>query len=277
MKLKTQILFLILLATGLSAKAQYNGAISSSTAGSGRAAVEATDSPFLNPATLPFLRGYYFTSSFNSTSVKTSDLALTLTDNMKETVLPTSLGYIQHKEENMKSQDFRLAFGQRVFRQAAFGMAVHHRNAQYPENSHSQTNLTLAGAVGLNDNLSIGVVADDVLPSSGSIPQEIRLENQSSIGVAYNYKRVIRGKLDLLTGLNNKYSRPTVLGGVETFFNKWLVLRAGAGRDSDLEANILSAGFGFQLPKFGIHYGYLQESTKVAIIRHTVDLAIPVW
>ena len=277
MKIQIKILFLVFTFASLAAQAQYSGAISSATAGSGRAAVEATDSPFLNPATIPFLRGYYFTSSFNSTSVKTSDMALTLTDNMKETVMPTSLGYIQHKEENKKSQDFRLAFGQRFLKKAAAGLAIHHRNDQNLENSHSQTNLTLAGAIGSGDNFSVGFVADDVLPSSGSVPQDVRLESQSSIGVAYNYKRVVRGKLDLLTGMNNKYTRPTLLGGVETFFNKWLIVRVGAGRDSDLNANILSAGFGFQLPKFGIHYGYLQESTEVAIIRHTVDLAIPVW
>jgi hypothetical protein len=258
------------------------GAISSATAGSGRASVEATESPFLNPATIPYLRGYIFTSSYNSTGTKSSDLTFSITDNMKETVIPTSLGYSQStlrptEDTLIKSQDLRIAVGEKVGNRFGAGLAVHHKNDRSEFDSYAQTNMTVAGVWAVNNSLSAGLVFDDIIGASSDIPEFLRLKSKTSMALSYNHKRVIRAKVDLISGGNNSFVKPTLVGGVETFMNRWLILRVGVGRDSEASAGILSGGIGFQGPKFGIHYAYLESRENESLTRHTVDLAIPVW
>jgi len=268
--------------------AAYNGAITAATAGSGRASVEATDSPYLNPATIPFVRGYNFTTSYSSATASTvgsggsSDLSLTLTDNMKDTVVPTSLGYTQGTvfradQSKVTSKDVRLAFGERFSKNFSFGLAGHYKNDRTEMDSYGQTNLTLAGAMALTENISLGLVMDDILGASPSIPEDLKVRPNTGLGFSYNYKRVIRTKVDLVSGSNNNFGKPTLSGGVETFMNKWLILRIGMGRNQERSSNIFAGGLGFQGPKFGIHYAYQSTQEEQNLNRHSVDLAIPIW
>lgn len=280
--MKLWTLLSVLLSVGVSVYAVTPGAISSATAGSGRGAVEASESPFLNPATISYLRGYYFTSSYNSASTKGTDLTLSLTDHLPDTVVPTSLGYTQSSLPlagggMLKTSDLRLAMGEKVSEHLGVGLAVHHKSDRTEAEYYSQNNFVLAGAVSVTDNLSFGLVFDDILGASPAIPENMRLMNRTSAGVSYNYKRVVRAKFDLISATNNSFSKPTAVGGVESFMNRWLVLRVGLGRNQETNGNIMSAGMGFQGPKFGVHYAYFQSSEDENLARHTVDLAIPVW
>lgn len=279
---KIWTLLCLALAIEFSAQAVTPGAISSATAGSGRAAVEASESPFLNPATLPYLRGYYFTSSYNTSSSKASDLTFSLTDHMPDTVVPTSLGYSQSTTPivgggTLRSQDLRLAMAEKISEHLGVGFAIHHKSDRNDFDSYAQNNLILANVISVTDDLSFGLVFDDVLPANANVPEALRLFNHTSAGVSYNYKRVIRAKFDLISATNNSFSKPTAVGGVESFMNRWLVLRVGVGRNQETSSNILSAGLGFQGPKFGVHYAYFQNAEEENLARHTVDLSIPVW
>lgn len=283
--IKTLVCLCLFISTQVFA-APYLGAVSSATAGAGRASVEALDSPFLNPATLPYVRGYHFNSSFSASnsvnSTQESNMAVTITDNMKDTILPTSLGYIQTglvrpDQSKVNSKDFRLAFGQRVLPKLSVGLSGHYKNDKTEFDSYGQTNLTLATALSLSDNLSLGLVYEDFLPPPSVVPEDFKLWTTTGFGLSYNYKRVIRSKLDIVSGQRNTFTRPTISGGVETFMNKWLILRVGAGRNQELKSNILAAGIGFQGPKFGIHYGYQNMKQDENSSRHSVDLAIPIW
>jgi hypothetical protein len=267
----------------------YNGAVTAGTAGSGRGSVEATDSPFLNPATLPFVRGYNFMSSYSASSSSTSegasgttDLSLSLLDNMKDTVVPTAISYVQGMvrppdQSRIFSKDIRLAFGQRVSKRFSVGLAGHYKNDRTDFDSYNQGNLTLAGAVALTDNLALGVVGDDLLPAPKSVPEGFKLGTTTSFGLSHNHKRLIRTKLDLVSAPGNNFGKPTVSGGVETYMNKWLILRVGVARNLLKEANLFAGGLGFQGPKFGIHYAYQNAPEDQSLNRHSVDLAIPIW
>jgi hypothetical protein len=264
-----------------------SGAVSSATAGAGRASVEASDSPFLNPATLPYLRGYFLTSSYNRSSSDSSDLSFSVIDNMRETLIPTALGYIQSTNKSdpempIRTQDLRLALGEKYTRKFSAGMAIHHRNDRSERalsrmETYSQTNLVLATAWAATDNLSFGFVGDDLFPPAQGIPSDLRLTPRVSMGMAYNFKKMVRTKLDYISGANNTYARPSIVGGVESYMNHWMIIRIGLGRDFESSSNIFSGGLGFQGPKFGIHYAYLQNQREQNLIRHSVDLAIPVW
>jgi len=275
-------LFCLVLLFGFSVRASQPGAISSATAGSGRASVEASESPFLNPATLPFLRGYFFTSSYNASTGNKSDWRLSLTDNMKDTILPTTLAYTRSSAyltngEQIRSQDLRLAIAERIKNRIGIGLAFHHKTDQVPDQSYAQTNMVLSGVWSINDSLSAGLVFDDIIGASDSVPEAYRLKTKTSGGLSYNYKKVVRAKLDVVSADNNGFAKPSLLGGVESYMNRWLILRVGTGRDNEKSSNIYSGGLGFLGPRFGIHYAYLQSNEDKNFIRHTLDVAIPVW
>lgn len=257
----------------------YQGAISSSTVGAGRATAEATVSPFLNPATLAFVTGYHFTTSYSTVSNVQSDLALTLTDALKDTILPTSLAYTQmtitEGSEKIQAKDVRLALAEKVGASWSVGLSGHHLTHNSLFESYAQSNLTLAMAAAINDRLSFGYILDDMLPAAKSIPEKYRLQAVSSAGISYDYKKVIRGKLDVVSAENNQFRTPSLLGGVETYLNKWLIIRVGLGYS--FEKNTISSGLGmgFKGPKFGIHYAYLNQFEQQT--RHSVDLGIPFW
>jgi hypothetical protein len=269
--------------------APYSGAVMAGTAGSGRASVEATDSPFLNPATLPFVKGYNFTSSYSASSSSTdegaggtTDLSLGLMDNMKDTVVPTALSYVQGTttladQSRIISKDIRLALGQRVSQRFSFGLAGHYKNDRTDFDSYGQGNLTLAGALALTDDLALGLIYDDFLPPPGSLPEAFKIRASTGIGISHNYKRVIRSKLDIVTAANNNYGKPTISGGVETYMNKWLILRVGLAHNYQKKADLFAGGIGFKGPKFGIHYAYQNAPEDQSLSRHSVDLAIPIW
>jgi hypothetical protein len=260
----------------------YNGAISAATAGTGRAAGEVSDSPFLNPSTISFLRGYFFSSSYSTASEFYSGYTISITDTLKETVIPTAAAYSQgtmKTKDGFKasSRDFRLAMAEKVGGRFALGLSGHYKNDRTDWDSFGQTNLTLGAVLAVTENLSAGLVFDDFLGPPATIPQEFRLKPTIGTGLSYNYKKVVRARLDVVSAENNTLTRPTYGAGVESFMNKWMILRLGVGHDTDKNSNIYSAGVGFRGPKFGLHYAYSSSTEDENPVRHSVDLAIPIW
>jgi hypothetical protein len=201
---------------------------------------------------------------------------------MKDTVVPTSLGYTQGSvfradQSKALSKDVRIAMGERLSKNFSMGLAGHYKNDRTDFESYGQTNLTLAGVMALTENISLGLVLDDFLGASPSIPEDLKLKSNVGLGFSYNYKRVIRTKIDFVSGSNNNFGKPTLSGGVETFMNKWLIIRLGLGRNQERSSNIFAGGLGFQGPKFGVHYAYQSTQEEQNLNRHSVDLAIPIW
>ena len=286
--------FLFLLLGSLSAHA-YNGAISSATADAGRASVEASESPFLNPAGLPFLRGYYFTSSFaTSPQGKTQtdqDVALSVTDNLPQTVVPTSFAYTQTHLSDLTTsfpgaeiynKDFRLSVGSFAFKHWTAGVGIHYDQTDLVRSNqqdirYTQTNFQLATLWAPTLDLGFTLIEDNLLPRSSDVPDELRLKPTTAFGVNYNYRTFMRLKADIITASNNSLNKPVLAAGLESYANKWLVLRMGLQRNNEENANIYAVGVGFVGPKFGLHYAYQNSPDQDTLTRHSVDLALPLW
>lgn len=73
--------------------AQY-GAITTATADSGRATVEPSEAPVLNPASIPFTKGYFITSNYAFLQ-NAQAFTASLTDNLPDTLVPASAIYNQ--------------------------------------------------------------------------------------------------------------------------------------------------------------------------------------
>lgn len=270
----------------ISAKA-YVGSVSSATGEAGRAAVEASETPYGNPASLAFLSGYYFSAGFgaakNRANGSAQDLAVSLTDNMRDTVLPTSLSYIQNTDrpdslsEEVLSRQFKLSFGNFLSPGFAFGLAINHQDDRLMETRFAQTNLQSGFLWAPNRDFGAALVFDNILPAAQNVPTAFQLKKTIALGASYNFKRFVRLKGDLISAENNTFTKPTLAFGMESYMNRWLILRWGLQRKNLEEANLYTAGLGFIGPKFGLHYAYLSSPQNESLSRHSVDLAVPIW
>ncbi len=264
----------------------YVGSVTAATGGAGKAAVEASENPFGNPAGLAYLSGYYFTAGWGAAKqtnqMSSQDLSVSLTDNMRDTVVPTSLSYVQNsvrpeRSEESLNRDIKLSFGNFIRPGFAFGMGIEHSDDRLLNNNYQQTNMQLGFLVAPNKDLGFAATFDNLLPTNKSIPQVYRQNQTMGAGISWNFKRLFRFKADLTSASNNTWGKPTIGGGMESYLNKWLILRMGASRNAEQEANIYTAGMGFVGPKFGFHYAYQNSPKEESLTRHSVDMAIPVW
>lgn len=279
--------------------AQY-GAVTTATAGSGRAALELSDSPVLNPASVPFLKGYSFYSGY-ATQGFAADLAtdenpgtqqmfqVGLTDNMKETVFPTSFAYSQVRQRqgdtvDWTNKEFRLSFGQFLFPQLAVGASgqfiqddIASPELFEPTTKYHQINGSFGILWAPNKGFGIAYVLDRPYRSGLSFPELYRPITRSSLAVNINLRDFVRMKLDVLTDSKHSLHRPTVAGGIETFMNQWMVLRMGAQRNFELAYPVYAAGIGFVGPKFALNYAFLNAPEKSLLTRHAIDLSVPIW
>lgn len=264
----------------------YTGAVNSATAGAGSAAVEPTESPFGNPASIGFLKGYYFTAGFGTVSQNAlgsaQDLSVSLMDNMRDTVVPASLSYVQTNTkpevgDPVLLREFRLGMGNMIKPGLAFGLGVNHHDDRLIRDRYTQTNIDMGFLMTPAKDIGGAVYFENLLSPNSGIPYEYRSHQKTTLGASYNYRRFVRFKADVISATNNSFSKPTLAAGMESYMNKWLIVRWGVQRNNEKEANGYAAGLGFIGPKFGLHYAYLNSPQDESLTRHSVDLAVPIW
>jgi hypothetical protein len=266
----------------------YTGSVSAGTGNSGVAAVEPGEAPFSNPAALAYLQGYFFTAAYTGAGDWDSSYALSLTDRMKETVIPMSLGYVKSGQtavtdqfENLKTQILRLSIGEFVRKSWSVGGGLTYRNHQWMEaavdQEKSETDFSLAVMWTPKEDFGVALVVDNLVGSREDTPQALRNPAKSTLAAAWNYQKFIRAKFDLVSGPNQTWAEPTYRAGLEYYMNQWTIGRLGHERDEFLNQSRWTAGLGFILPRFGIHYAYQSRLESEDSARHSVDLLIPVW
>ncbi|MGZ5279231.1 MAG: hypothetical protein ACXWC9_04785 [Pseudobdellovibrionaceae bacterium] len=266
----------------------YLGSVSAATGEAGRAAVEASEAPFGNPATLGLMKGYYLTAGFGATKQNkvgtNQDLAISVTDSMKETVVPTSFSFVQNTTrpegvtDDLLARAFKLSFGNMLNKQVAFGLGIIHQDDRFPEDRYAQTNVQTGFLWTPNQNIGAAVTFDNMIPiREEAAPEAYRLKQTIGIGSSFNYKKMLRLKVDVISAENNTFGKPTLAAGLESYMNRWMVLRWGAQRNNHIDANLYTAGLGFIGPRFGLHYAYQSSPQNESLTRHSVDLALPIW
>ncbi len=263
------------------------GAVSAATGESGVAAVEASETPFGNPAALAHMRGYYLTAGFGATKQNhmgtNQDMSVSVTDSMKDTVVPTSFSYAQQNyrpegfEDDMLSRSFKLSFGNSVTSQVAFGLGINYQDDGWLQDRYRQTNIETGFLWTPNANVGAAILFDNMIPAPDSIPEQFKLKQKTSIGTSLNYRKVVRVKADLISAAGNSFAKPTLAAGMESYLNRWLIFRWGLQRNNEVEANLYTAGLGFVGPKFALHYAYENSPQNESLTRHSVDLALPIW
>lgn len=286
--MQTRIMASIICVFGfLTSQAQAHvSSVSAATGSAGRASIESLDTPFLNPAALPYKKGYFFGtgySRFRSDGLGDTDVfSVSLTDNMKDTVMPTAFGFVNTKYLQDRSswdrRDLRLGVGNFLFKRHAVGGGIAYRNSRGDNYSSEQFNLYLGGIMAVRRELSVGLLLENLVSPSTNVAVQERLNPSTAVALSYNYLTFMRVKADLISESNNGWAKPTLALGLESYFNKWLIVRIGYQRNAELEQSITSAGLGFGGPRFGIHYAFQNVQSPLGLDpRHSVDLGVPIW
>jgi hypothetical protein len=254
------------------------GAVTVGTAGSGRASLEVSDTPFLNPAGLSFIRGYHFSTSYSNQDPRGgrgSQFILSLTDATSESPVPTSLGYYQAQfldgdERVEQHRLMRLAFSGRLQNNFSMGMGLSYREFFFGSiGPQRRTMIDLASLYSLDEDSGLSFHINNIRVGTPDV--DPRIDDEKKLGIAFNhnYTPSMRFKVDVFTDQTSL--------GVESFVNQWLVWRLGAQRVYQMNGNIFGMGLGFVGPKFGINYGFENNPTIVGSARHVFDLSFPVW
>lgn len=272
------------------------GAVSAGLADTGRASVEVIGGPTMNPALIGFLKGYLLSSSYSFSGDqdgrKSNDFLVNITDNQRDTVVPTSLIYNQSKwmgnnEPQLTEKEIRLAFGNRVSRNWAFGLGFKYKEnaatAAVPEaigelpERQTQTNIDVGNVFPLQPNLGFALVFENVLPPQSSAHEEWRYTPKTAVGFNYDYSKTFQFRLDVTSASNNSFTNPVVGMGIQSYPNRWTAIRLGTQKDLENKADIYSTGLGFSGPKFAVNYAYNQSPQLARLTRHSFDLELPLW
>lgn len=266
--------------------AAHVSSISAGTGSAGRAVSEPLENPFLNPAALPYQKGYFFGTGFSQTRTpefgNLDTFTLALTDNLSDTVVPTSLAYSESKSRELGREglrrDVRIGLGNFVRGRNAIGFALNYRNSRAPTFSQQQVNLSMGGFFPVRREVGLAFLVENMVPSESELPEGERLSPSVSLGGSYNYKKFVRFRADLISQPGNSFGRPILALGMENYWNRWVIFRLGGQRDPALDMNMRSLGLGFAGPRFELHYAYQELRGPLDLdLRHSIDLGLPIW
>lgn len=246
----------------------FAGSVAAATGGTGRATVVPGDSSFLNPATLPYLKGYYFYSKFGS-----KDTAIGLSDNTNESIIPAAFSYF--RVDNL--QDFKLSIADYIVRKWTVAASAHYYQANQSQGSLNNTNFDLSFAYAPRPHFGFGLVFYNMAGETKDFPESQKVFSQIGMGATYIYKEFFRTRFDLLSTekKNNNFQRPTFMLGFESYLNRWMLIRFGYRDENAFDKEYATAGIGFDLPRFKLNYGYEGDTKDASNSRHSVDLAVP--
>ena len=274
---KLPVCLLIYLTSSLAVAQVYNYSTSAGTGGAGRASVEGGDSIYLNPATLPHLRGRHILASFAK-----DEMAFSLSDNTEESTLPGAGGYVQKKFDylgtQVKQSDIAVSLADFVTQQFTVGITGHYFETKIENalsTSYRQTNMDLGFAYVLNGNIGLGAVLYNAFGEKNDIPEAFRLKPTIGVGMNYIYREQVRYRLDYVSAENYNFGKPQIMAGMEAFLSEFLVWRVGFHHESLTSRNLTTAGVGFNGPRFAFNYAYQGNTKESGDYRHSIDLHLP--
>jgi hypothetical protein len=267
---KLPVFFFFYLIASLASAQVYNSSISAATGGTGRASIEAGDVSFLNPAGLMHLRGrHFFMSGTNS-----DEYALALSDNNPEIMFPMALGFVSQKEDislgKVNQQDMTLSIADFVAGPVSIGMTGHYvqQKMQTGPAAWQQTNGDLGVLYTPANNFGVGAVLYNIFGTNKSVPSDLQQKEKLGLGCNYIYQTYVRFRVDTTTLQENSL-------GMESFLNRFMVIRMGFENDNEESRNLVTGGLGFKGPRFAVNYAY-QGNIKVSSdYRHSIDLEVP--
>lgn len=267
----------------------YQGPISLSMGGSGRAAIEAEEGFWLNPAVLShakdFSSGVFYSDGLWHEGHNETTYGLSLIDNTEDVLIPGGFSFLNRSRNisgwsPVNEQSFTASIGKFVSHYISSGASIHYRILN-PRNGPAQHiwNGSLGFLWVTDPNWGIGLVWDRLVHQNKwnpSLSPELKDVSELSLGVHIIYQKIFRIRLDGSQSLENNPNKKLRWGfGVETLINELNAIRIG-GENNDLtRRRALTLGWGFVGPRLRIDYGFRHEWEDGGRGMHSVDFRIP--
>ena len=169
---------------------------------------------------------------------------------------------------DLKQQDLAVSMAEFFMDKWTVGLTGHYLTQNIPTASYIQTNADLGFLYTPKENLGFGLVVYNIFGEKGTIPKEFREKTSVAGAVNYIYRNFTSFRLDIT-------SESVYEAGMEIYFNKFVIGRLGYSDDTVDERQLLTAGIGFNGPRFQINYAYQANTEKSGDYRHSIDLIIP--
>lgn len=262
------------------------GAISAGMGGTGRAAVEANESLYLNPSSLALLDRMYFGSSYQSgfldNDISRNTYSMIIADGSSGLPAPGALGFRRHKINSQgfqyKENEFRLGLGYRITPRISFGFSYAHLSAEDQLGaSFSQDNGDVGFLFGLMPNWGLSLTGENVIETTKPLPVALQRRSRVALGTQYIYERSITLRYEALMPL---YTENTdKLGhraGMGFDLQGNFQLNVGYSVDDLLGQNWASAGLAWRGPRLRLAYSFQNEDRQRLGQRHLVDLWVDI-
>lgn len=251
-------------------------AMSESMGRSGRAAIGAINSHFLNPAGLPFSKGYTLGGVYKEERGGKENPANTygvvIVDNGPDSPMTGGLSYIYNRksqpDKTVTDQDFLLSFGGKIKQTISLGIQGHRlvrRDDHGP--GFEKHNIGFGALFVPKAFLGFSFVAYDVLKDD-----DLDMIPVLGFGTNLVILDVVRVTADITKPQKKNPNDEGVLGmGVEFNGEYGLKFRAGGQWDQVAKERFVSLGFGFDGPKLSLGYAYRKNIDVAYDAGHTIQ------
>lgn len=291
--MRSFLMLLLLLTPGLANAQLFTGTMAGGMGNSGRAAIDPSESAYLNPASVAYFGAYTMTGAYQMGDVRNSGAAQTqsgfktyglqISDGSSNNIVPGAISYLHNVVDldnsvgggNFTQDDFQISLGEIFFSRFAFGLSVHHLMQNGRGIKDRQTNATLGVMYTPTERIGIGLVGYDLIPSPESLQPGRALNAVYGLGTNILFTDSFSARADIVKPGVGSRGRADVGIGLQSYFNEFLAVRLGLQLKETADQTNLTAGFGYRGPKFSIDYSFQQDTRSGGYARHLVDLYLP--
>ena len=254
--------------------------------GAGLASAEVSESVFLNPASLAhapsFSSGWFYKDGFVKGENHTTDYGATFVDNSKDVFVPGAFSYIKRNRnfEGLAPADetyWQVAVGKFMHDQFSMGLTLYYLAIETDGKKYTRLNGDLGFMWNPSPNFGWGVVIYNLRKPDLETPDYLNYKPFAAIGLNFILTELVRVRMDIGQQLiDNPLGRHVIKAGLETFINRFVVLRLGGQFDRLVGTDETTLGLSFLGPRFSLDYAinYRQSDVSKGPL-HSVDLRIP--
>ena len=279
--------FLICVAAGRAEAQFYTGPIASGAGGAGRAAADASESSYLNPASLSFIKDYNVSFAYASSDHPVDGARITyagmLADGTAERLVPGSLSFVHRFTEYpdqsgaYTEQDYQASFSGMVARGLSLGASAHRQLYKPGRGSEAtQDNATIGALWVPTTSLGLAAVGYDLIPSNVGAPALVRQSPTYAVGINYLFSDLFRVRADVVRPTEGpRNGRNNVMAGFESQFRPDFIFRAGMQWRETEDKTMWTVGVGFHGPRLSFDYAFEKDLRVDVGFRHVIDMWLP--
>lgn len=279
------LIFSLLIASVSSAEI-FRGPLSSSMGGTGRAASDAGESAFLNPALIPLLKNYEFDAYFRDGAADSGQhrnaYGVGAGDNTSDVLFPGAIHYLRLRDmgranAGTSSELWHLAVGRAATKHFAFGASGYRLSSKVDgDREYVQWNYSLGLLFTFTPDIGMAYVLDHIAKPGSNVPWGLRQDLQQGVGFFASLGELMRVRLDLTRNeVNNPEHRLVYMLGFENVSGEFAIFRTGFRRDDERNQNYLTVGVGFNGPRLKLDYSFEKNLRGSSGALHGVDIRIP--